>query len=66
MKVTVNNQEQELEDGETVEHLLDRLGRCGPYTLVELNGEPLERERYSDARLSAGDVVVVAGPVAGG
>ncbi len=62
----VNGKSQELEPGETVTRLLERLGYGGPYVLVELNGEPLERDRYPDVLLGAGDVLVVAGPVAGG
>jgi thiamine biosynthesis protein ThiS len=66
MKVIVNGREQELSAGETVTGLLEEIGHCGPYTLVELNGEPLERERYGSVALRDGDAVVVAGPVAGG
>ena len=63
---TINGREHELEPGETVERLLERLGYRGPYALVERNGEPVERARYSEVPLGEGDVVVVARPVAGG
>ena len=46
--------------------LLDELGLRAPYALVELNGEPVERERYAETALQEGDTVVVARPVAGG
>jgi sulfur carrier protein len=66
MTVVVNGRPQQLEDGETVALLLERLGFAGRYALVERNGEPVERERYADVQLSDGDRLVVARPVAGG
>jgi thiamine biosynthesis protein ThiS len=62
----VNGKERQLEPGETVGRLLERLGLDAPYALVERNGEPVERSRYRDVALVAGDTVVVARPVAGG
>ena len=64
--VLVNGREYPLEPGETVERLLARLGLSGRFTLVERNGEPIERSRYSEVTLASGDTVVVARPVAGG
>ena len=64
--ITVNGREHELEPGETVERLLERLELSGRYALVERNGEPVERRAYSEVRLERGDTVVVARPVAGG
>jgi thiamine biosynthesis protein ThiS len=64
--VLVNGREQDVEDGETVERLLARLGFEGGYALVERNGEPLERARYAEVELASGDRLVVARPVAGG
>ena len=66
MTVTVNGRAQDIEPGETVESLLDRLGLAAHYALVERNGEPLERARYGVTALEAGDTLVVARPVAGG
>ena len=63
---TLNGREHELEPGETVARLLERLGFPGPYALVERNGEPVERARYTDTVLAPGDRIVVARPVAGG
>ncbi len=40
---TVNGKPHELEPGETVARLLERLGLEGPYALVERNGEPVAR-----------------------
>jgi thiamine biosynthesis protein ThiS len=64
--IVVNERPHELEPGETVSRLLERLGVEGPYALVERNGEPVERTRYPDVVLEGGDRVVVARPVAGG
>lgn len=63
---TVNGREHELEDGETVARLLERLGVRGPYALVERNGEAVERARYGEVAVGGGDRIVVARPVAGG
>ena len=65
-RVQVNGREQALVDGETLAALLDRLGFGARYALVERNGKPVERSRYSDVRLEDGDSLVVARPVAGG
>jgi thiamine biosynthesis protein ThiS len=64
--VTVNGRKQSLESDANVEDLLRRLGLDGRYALVERNGEPVERKRYSDTDLEDGDTLVVARPVAGG
>lgn len=63
---TINGREHELEAGETVECLLERLGMAGRYALVERNGEPVDRERYAQVEVRSGDALVVARPVAGG
>jgi len=63
---TVNGRQHELEQGETVARLLERLGVPGSYALVERNREPVERSRYEEVTLDAGDRIVVARPVAGG
>jgi sulfur carrier protein len=64
--VLVNGRELEVEAGETVAGLLERLGLEGRYALVERNGEPVERARYEKVELASGDRLVVARPVAGG
>jgi len=63
---TVNGREHELEPGETVERLLERLGLGARYALVERNGDPVERTAYDRVELAPGDTIVVARPVAGG
>jgi thiamine biosynthesis protein ThiS len=64
--VTVNGRVQETGPEETVESLLERLGLAARYSLVERNGEPVERGRYGEIALEDGDTLVVARPVAGG
>lgn len=64
--ISVNGKPFELEPGETVSTLLQRIGFHGRYALVERNGEPVERARYERLRLEDGDTLVVARPVAGG
>ena len=66
MTITVNGRERDVEPGETIEQLLERLGFHGRYALVERNGEPVERGRYGEVELEEGDRLVVARPVAGG
>ena len=66
MTVRVNGKPHELEDGDTLALLLDRLGLGGRYALVERNGEAIERPRYAEVELRDGDELVVARPVAGG
>lgn len=63
---TVNGREHRLEPGETVARLLERLELGGRFALVERNGEAVERSAYGDLEIAAGDLLVVARPVAGG
>jgi thiamine biosynthesis protein ThiS len=62
----VNGRVHELEPGETVERLLERLDLAGRFALVERNGAPVERGAYAQVEVAAGDDLVVARPVAGG
>jgi thiamine biosynthesis protein ThiS len=64
--VLVNGREEQVAQGETVAALLARLGLDGRYTLVERNGEPVDRARYGEVELADSDTLVVARPVAGG
>ncbi len=64
--ISVNGRRVELEPGETVSALLERLGFHGRYALVERNGDPVERACFERLRLEDGDTLVVARPVAGG
>src|SRR5262249_61331709 len=54
VNVLVNGRAVELEPAAAVDRLLGELGLEGPYALVERNGAPDERERYSGATRQAG------------
>jgi thiamine biosynthesis protein ThiS len=66
LTIEVNGREQELAPGDTVATLLGKLGLEAGWTLVERNGEPVERARYGEVVLAEADTLVVARPVAGG
>jgi thiamine biosynthesis protein ThiS len=66
VNVVVNGKPVALEPRATVSRLLGELGLEGPDAHVERNGEPVERDRYSETALEEGDTLVVARPVAGG
>ena len=51
----VNGRRYVLDPDETIAALLVRLEIAARYTLVERNGEPVERERYEEVRLADGD-----------
>lgn len=64
--ITINGKVRDAVPGETVDALLERLGLLARCTLVERNGEPVERELYGEVRLADGDRIVVARATAGG
>jgi thiamine biosynthesis protein ThiS len=66
VRCTVNGRPHDLEPGETVARLLERLGVVGAFALVEKNGQPVERDRFALEPVAAGDEFVIARPVAGG
>ncbi|MBD0290096.1 MAG: sulfur carrier protein ThiS [Thermoleophilia bacterium] len=66
MTIVVNGAAREVEEGDTVARLLERLELGGRWALVERNGRPVERAAYAETELADGDVLVIARPVAGG
>jgi sulfur carrier protein len=64
--VRVNGTEREMTEGATVGALVEDLGYGARQVVVELNGEPVERSRFAEITLSAGDTVEVVRAVAGG
>jgi sulfur carrier protein len=66
VSVTANGRAYDVEAGTSVnEFILGR--RLEPrYVIVELNGEPLERERYGTTELRDGDRLELVRAVAGG
>ena len=65
MKVTVNGDEREVGEGETVRALIERYGLSPENVAVELNRRLLRGERY-DTALREGDEVEIVTFVGGG
>jgi sulfur carrier protein len=61
-----NGKPREAPDGATIVDFLSSLGWKPQWVVVELNGEPIERARLAERRLSEGDRLEVVRAVAGG
>ncbi len=66
VKITVNGQVMELEEGTSVEGLLDRLGVPRQYTAVAVNREVTPKSEYAAVKLGEGDRVEIVRPMGGG
>lgn len=66
ISIIANGRPKDVADGCTVADLLESIGLDAARTLVELDGEPLERGRFADTLLAAGARVEVAQMVGGG
>jgi sulfur carrier protein len=66
IRVRANGREYEVDDGTTVAGFIRARDLDPKLVVVEHNGEPLERVRYEDVRLSAGDRLELVRAVAGG
>jgi thiamine biosynthesis protein ThiS len=66
VKVIVNGEEREIEDGATVSDLLRLLGRAPERVAVELNREVIRRAVWAETALGEGDRVEVVHFVGGG
>ncbi len=66
MKVRVNGEDMDIEEGTTVESLLRRLGVNTRGVAVERNGEIVPRTRHSATVLEEGDSVEIVRMVGGG
>jgi sulfur carrier protein len=64
--VVANGKPRTVDDGATIADLLTEIGWRPEWVVVEYNGEPLERARYPNVRLSAGDRLEIVRAVAGG
>lgn len=62
----INGKHVDLDDATRLLDYLARLGVDPRSVAVEHNGEIVERDRYSDITLSAGDVVEIVRMVGGG
>jgi sulfur carrier protein len=65
MKVVVNGEPRELDEGATVAALVEALG-VAPHVAVELNLEVVPRARHADTILRDGDRLEVVTLVGGG
>lgn len=66
MTITVNGETRSIRDGMTVSDLLDDLGLHPRLIVVEYNREILDRARYSETEVCAGDALELVHFVGGG
>ncbi len=66
MKLYLNGNEHEANEGETLPSLLESLGFADRPVLVEHNGEALHQREYAAATLADGDQLEIIQIVAGG
>lgn len=66
MDILANGERRAVEEGATVEELIRSLGFDPRWIIVERNGEAVERRRYAEVRLRAGDRLELVRAVAGG
>lgn len=66
MKLTVNGEPHEFDQGATVADLLAVLELGAGWVVVELNRSVVERPAYDSCQLADGDVIEIVKAVAGG
>ena len=66
MIVTANGKERIVQDGASINDLLSDLRLSAERVVVEHNGKPLRRERFSQTKLRSGDQLEIAQMVGGG
>ena len=66
IKVTVNGDEREIASGQTVTAFLESLDLHPGLVVVERNREILDRDRYGEVEVEAGDVLELVHFVGGG
>ena len=66
IRIQLNGKERDVRDGHTVSSLLDELDLHPGMVVVELNREILERDRYPEIGVSAGDTIELVHFVGGG
>ena len=66
MRIVLNGSSRDVGDGSTVADLIESLGLSARRVVVERNGEPVERSRFSDVVVEPGDVLEVVRAVQGG
>ena len=66
MIVTANGKKRTVSEGANVNDLLSDLRLSAERVVVEHNGKPLRRERFSATKLRPGDLLEIAQMVGGG
>lgn len=66
MKIVVNGEEREIEDGTTVAALVRQFALAPERIAIEINREVVRRAGWDELKLSAGDRVEVVHFVGGG
>jgi thiamine biosynthesis protein ThiS len=66
MRVKVNGENRDIEQDADVQTLLKHLGLQPSATVVERNGDILDRDRFEDTKLAEGDVLELVRLVGGG
>jgi sulfur carrier protein len=66
LSIVANGKPRDVPDGATIADLLLQFGWRPEWVVVEYNGEPLARARYSTVALSPGDRLEIVRAVAGG
>lgn len=66
MRLCVNGQQMDVDDSATVQDLLCSLGLNPGATVVQKNGDILDRNSYGVTRLAEGDVLELVRFVGGG
>lgn len=66
IQVRLNGKERDVDAGHTVRSLLESLDLHPSLVVVELNREILERDRYGDVPVRAGDTLELVHFVGGG
>ena len=66
MIVSANGKKRTVSEGASVSDLLSDLHLSAERVVVEHNGKPLQRERFSATKLRPGDLLEIAQMVGGG
>lgn len=66
IRLTINNEEHQAEDGLSVRELLEQLDLTGQYVAVERNREIVPYQTFAATTLQDGDVLEIVTLVGGG
>jgi thiamine biosynthesis protein ThiS len=66
VRIVVNGRERQVRGPCSVEELIRQVDLDPRFVIVERNGEPVERKRYPEVRVTSGDRLELVRAVAGG